>query len=143
MINPHLCPHKLNPRACLQCYNAPKPSAQAHTRQSSPVSQNHVGAPMAPLPGTKPAPVQGDRSGAEIGVLREGPRVSAEERARYRGEKPGAVQAPVAGAETVRREPYTSQRHDGAEYSVEKLWEPPAREQLIERLPSHPLAAKS
>jgi len=144
MMTNHLCPHKLNPKSCLQCYNAPKPRTQAVQRPVSAVQQNHLGAPMAALPGTKPPPIVGDRSGAQIGVPGSGqPTVSAEERARYRGEKSTFPSMPIAGPEQPRREPFTSQRNNGAEFSNDKLWEPPVREEVINKLPSHPSAGRS
>jgi hypothetical protein len=139
-MNPK-CPHEQNPKACLQCFHAPKPRAQPATPRENPVPQNALGAPMVPLPGTKAPPRIGDRTGAQVGVAVCGqPPATPEERARHRGEnKP---KAPPPTQQQPKREPYSYERQDGAEFSTDRQWEPPEYEELIDRLPTHPSAGR-
>ena len=126
-----LCPHKQNPNACLACFHAPKTGV---TTSAPTLGLNGV-----PLGNVKTEVVVGDRSGANIGVPGTAlPPVSAEERAKYRGElqrKPAA-----SGDAPAPPTPYTYKSSSGAEYSNDKEWEAPARPQLIDRLPRHPNA---
>ena len=135
------CPHGLNPIACLKCFHAPKPAAPQQQRPSTMLGN---GIPVAQLPkqydGVMVAPAVVD--GANIGVPGSGiPPVSEEERAKHRGQPkavPGAAQAP-AQAPPV---PYSYNQYTGAEHDPGKLWEPPKRAEVIDRLPRHPEARK-
>ena len=144
MTTSQLCPHKLNPRTCLTCFNAPKPRQAAAPQPSDPrqhLQDNPLGAPLASLPGTKPPPVVGDRSGAQIGVRAVScPQATPEERAKHRGESLGGLKQQVVPVQM--REPYSVEQHDGTEFDPNRLWEPPVRPQLIDQLPSPPPPVK-
>jgi hypothetical protein len=132
---PNLCPHRLNPQSCLKCFHARKPEP----KRERPLG-NANGVPMAALPGTKAAPVLGDRAGAHLGVPMEPRAVDPAARAKHRGEALNRVLQPSAGA-PVMREPVRT-TDDSAAYDPNKLWTPPARQQVMDQLPSHPQAGR-
>ena len=130
------CPHGLNPAACLTCFHAPKPQA------TKPALQNAA----TPLPGRADgrhveAPA---RPESHIGQAGSGITVTDEERARYRNQPVNAPAAPPTGQtrSAPLKEPYSSAQEDGSAYSQDKLWEPPPRPEIIDRLPRHPEAGK-
>jgi hypothetical protein len=135
------CPHGLNPVACLKCFHAPKAAAP---QQQRPMPTAPGGIPGAQLPKrhdrvmVAPAVVDG----ANIGVPGSGiPPVSEEERAKYRKE-PKAVPGANAAPPQAPPVPFSYNQYTGAEHDPSKVWEPPKRAELIDRLPQHPEAGK-
>ena len=134
----HLCPHKQNPKTCLTCFRMPK----APPQQAAPkavVEPNLIGAPMGRIPGSHggPAPVIGDRSGANIGVAVSGqPPVDEEAKERYRYPRGRPQQAP--GMHVAQPQPRTTQ--SAGTYDQDGHWVADARPNIIDELPQHPNA---
>jgi hypothetical protein len=124
----------------LKCFHAPKAVAQ-----QAPVPTAPGGIPIANLPGRQDgaAGQLGDRTNSNIGVAGSGaPPVSEEERAKYRKEPKGIPQATGERPPPL-REAYSSTNEDGNAYSQDRLWEPPKRGELIDKLPRHPEAGRT
>ena len=144
-MNNTLCPHKQNPTMCVLCFHQRRTSPQATRPAADPMADllpNLAGAPKG-LIGTAPPPPVGDRSGSQLGQPGSGqPPVDPAERAKYRGEVGRVPQQANAAPQEAPRAAYSSTRDQGAEHDPNKLWEPPVRPSIIDRLPSHPQAGK-
>lgn len=128
-----LCPHKQNPKACVACYNAPKPAVAAAPTPR----ENAHGIPIGLLPGKRPPDAVGDRSGANVGVRGSGhPPVDPAEKAKWRGEDKPRPQ--WAGGPVAPPSPRTTT--SAGTFDRNGLWVPDARPEIIDQQPRHPHA---
>ena len=135
----HLCPHKLNPIACLECFRAKAIVSTAPPKPKVPVN------PVVAAIKQKMANEQPKQGPVHVGVMPDGTPVPrpVPQSGQTRGKMPVPVLHPTAaqggtGVATKTIEPFTY----STSWDVDGKGLPPERRSLIDSLPRHPDAGK-
>jgi hypothetical protein len=113
----NLCPHKLNPRACLKCFHV-KPAPQAPQKPLTPAQAKAVDV-LADIR----ARAMREQKLPEVHIAQ--------------GEAPKAV-IPGGTTPTANIPAPFSYSNERGRLNAQGIWEPPQRPSIIDRLPSHP-----